>query len=120
LGSVQQGFVTQAVTKWLNLLGGVAVAGALLQGVVDRGDPRRRWVLGLAGVLLVAEVGLVALHGTLSGMIDAENLVVPDGPRFYQWHRAYLVLTTVQWAAGLVWMALYVARLADAPAGRGR
>jgi hypothetical protein len=56
----------------------------------------------LAALLLAALTGvLVILHSQLVRQIDPATDAPLDPARFYQWHRAYLAVTTAQWLVGL-------------------
>ncbi len=97
-GSVQQGFVTQEVTRWLNLIG-VGVLAILLWDIF-----RQRTRLKLAAFFVMAgcQLALFLLHPQLDALLDADNRVVLDSTSFYAWHRWYLIVTAALWAAGLV------------------
>lgn len=96
-----QGFVTQRVTLWLNVLG----AAYLVVNARDawRAPRRSRQILWFT--LAASLLALVILHPLLGRMLDpaTRSLVAVDD--FYAWHRAYLIVTTVQWGAGVghVW-----------------
>jgi len=97
-----QGFVTQRVTFWLNLLGTgyVAVTAGDLMGRSYRG---RQW---LWVVLAATQLLLWLLHPILGRMLDSATLSLNDADTFYQWHRLYLVATAIQWGAGVVHVGL--------------
>lgn len=98
LGSVGQGFITQQVTNWLNILGGTA----LVLSARDVWCDRRRWIRLTWSLLLMALATLVWLHGSLDALLDRTDEVVLDSERFYQLHRVYLWGTVVQWLAGML------------------
>ena len=50
----------------------------------------------------VSLAALVLLHPLMDALLDAPRRVVLDGDRFYSLHRVYLIVSTVQWLAGLV------------------
>lgn len=94
-GASEQGFVTQRVTNWLNVL-------ALVWLTCSIWDARRHRVRLLLWVIQAVCLGLLAfIHTRLDVMLDpAERIIVGDGD-FYGIHRLYLLATALQWAAGL-------------------
>ena len=89
-GGTQQGFVTQQVTVWLNWIGVVSL-------VMLVPNLRARWMRGTWGVLAVTLAALFALHQRLDALLASG-----ETSHFYDWHRAYLIVTAVQWLAGVV------------------
>jgi hypothetical protein len=116
LSHLRQGFVTRRVTNFLNLSGAVALAIVALElAAADRKVCRRVaralvW-LGMAATLAV----LVWLHIRLDALLDPEGLRVLDRAEFYPSHRAYLWVSTIQWALGVVflWLTLAAWRAVD-------
>jgi hypothetical protein len=105
LGShLEQGLVTRSVSNYLNLAGAVAlVAGAW--DIASAADPsiRRRWLRwALWSVSLLTLGMLVWLHLRLDELLDLDASAILDRPRFRELHRAYLWVSTVQWAANLI------------------
>lgn len=100
-GAAEQGMVTRDATQWLNAM---AVAAALGMGYAAWTNPAgRRFGPLLTAVLLAATTGLLAaLHLELSRQINPATDEPLEATRFYHWHRAYLLTTTVQWIAGLI------------------
>lgn len=103
-----QGFITRRVTVAMNQTAAVALA-LLAWDVAAARDPRRwrRW--GRAGLLLAmagATVVLVVLHPRLDALLDLENRDVLDRAAFYPLHRAYLWVSTLQWAEGVAFLLL--------------
>src|SRR5262245_27277418 len=72
IGGSEQGFVTQQVTYWLNLIGLAALA-ILLWNVAACRDSL---LLGTWALLAVLHVALFAMHWQLDGMIDAPKRMV--------------------------------------------
>jgi hypothetical protein len=93
IGGTAQGFITQRVTTWLNWIGLVALV-CLLASL------RTRWMRGTWGLLAVTLAALFAIHPRLDALLV--NGEVSDHATFYNWHRAYLIVTAVQWLAGVV------------------
>jgi hypothetical protein len=105
LGAFAQGRVTREVTVALNLIGAVALALLAWDQWAESRHRRGRW--GLWIVLAVTLVGLLILHPMIESRVDfAADGRVNDYPGFYLWHRVYLIVSTIQWAAGLGYTAL--------------
>jgi hypothetical protein len=107
LGSaVDQGFITQKVTVWLNVAGVAAVAFMVWEAAVAKDPCRwRRWVR--VASLLVMAGGLVilyAMHPLLDELLLGAESRVLNRPRFRELHRVYLWTSTVQWGAAVVWI----------------
>ena len=98
LGGTQQGFVTQQVTFWLNLLG-LLVACALL---IEVWRIRLRATTITWCVFTSAQLGLCMLHVQMDRMLDGPTQSIHDGDTFYRWHQSYLWVTAGQWMAGLL------------------
>jgi hypothetical protein len=101
-GSVEQGFVTQAVTLHLNriALGALLV---LLWNVIA--EPGKLLAATWLAVVL-AQLALFVLHGRLDAMLDpATHDVAGD---FHFLHEVYLWIAAIQWGLGLthVWCVL--------------
>ncbi len=95
-GTVEQGFLTAQVTTKLNWIG-LACLVVLV--------PAARHSRLLAGSWLILAGTLAALfwmHPRLAGYLDSASLVVTNEATFYQWHRVYLLVTALQWLAGVV------------------
>jgi hypothetical protein len=108
LGShLEQGMITRIVTNYLNISGLVALL-VLAWDCVQQGGPMRvrrwRWAAWLA--LAVCLVGLTLLHPYLDHFIDPEAHELLEPRTFRTGHRIYLWISTVQWAAGLVFLLL--------------
>jgi len=113
LGSpLEVGLVTQEVTDVLNGIGAIALGVAWLDFLVEsrsiglRGTHDTRTSLasrlGLASLVLATATlcALVALHERLDWGLESGDLT-----NFYEWHRAYLWTSIVQWLAGLAIVA---------------
>jgi hypothetical protein len=103
LGSpITQGFVTQEVTRWLNIFG---VAYHLLLGwclVAERGTRFWRFRVGIGAVSTVMLIALFVLHPILDSFLDPVSQIVDRPKVFYQWHNAYLWISTAQWVLAMV------------------
>jgi hypothetical protein len=111
LDGLQAGGITRHVTDWLNLIGLVAVVLAWAWAWADRGGRQRGWAsprpwLVMISLLLIAQFGL---HAIMDRRLDAGAL-----RDFYPWHRAYLIVSTAQWAAQVALLLVIHARSASA------
>ena len=111
LGSAAvQGAITVRVTDALNACG---VAALIIVGwdVTQTRDPVRRrtvarwWCWSIAAA---CQLALLVLHTILESMMDPGRSYVLPGMHFRPFHRAYLWVTSVQWAVclGLAWWTL--------------
>ncbi|MEP6859203.1 MAG: hypothetical protein ABJE66_01185 [Deltaproteobacteria bacterium] len=107
LGSATaQGFVTQPVSNWINIIGAVVIAGSCWNMVSARRNaslPVRRALVISWAVLAIAEVVLVVLHPRIDAMLDTTTRsIAVDRSVFYAMHRGYLLVATAQWLAATV------------------
>ena len=107
LGShLDQGMVTRSVTNYLNLAGVVALAICACD-IAGSSDPdvRRRWLRWGLWLLVAVTLALLAwLHVRLDELIDVTSPRIVDRSLFRERHRWYLSISTVQWAASLIWI----------------
>jgi hypothetical protein len=122
LGSeVEQGFITQSVTNYLNVAAAVCLSVWGLMLALDRPRSRRlaraAWALwSLIVVILGAQIGL---HIPMDHYLDAPNRAVLDEVKFLRLHEAYLTLSTIQWLMCLALLAITLtAWRTDAPGNR--
>ena len=102
VGSIEQGFITQQVTRWHNVLL-TAMTTCLAIDALHRKN-RCLWVL--IACLFLVDVLLLIEHSRLTGMMDFGRRTVPEG--FYGRHAIYLWLTAVEWGLGVALAALAV------------
>jgi hypothetical protein len=115
LGSERQvGFITQQVTQWLNLIGIGTLLLLLWNTLAELSStPKRLFRLGLIATwaaMAVTLIGLFISHGWIDALLDIENKKVHGLGHFYDLHRLYMVIATVQWCAALahLWLMLRV------------
>ena len=109
LGSHREvGFITQQVTRWINLVSLLALALLAWNFIAERGTtPRLKRLLGITlGVMLATQIALFAEHPMLDRLLDAETQNIASRARFYATHRVYLLTAAVQWLAAMLhgWM----------------
>ncbi len=98
LGSeLEQGFVTQSVTNYLNIAGAGCLA---IWGFVFWREKMTwfGWSVWLG--LVVSLAALAMLHGHMDQRLDLGNHLV-SGQGFYSLHRVYLTTSTAQWLVAL-------------------
>jgi len=109
LGShLQQGFVTQSVTNYLNLIEAVALAVWCWDITTGRaaGGLRLRWIgWGLLVVLLGV---LVWLHPRLDALLNADGFRILDRPSYRRLHQWYLAVSTIQWSVAILLAGLTI------------
>lgn len=105
LGSaVTQGHITRLVTHSLNLVGGIGLVILLWDWWMTRKLGPQSWLrLALWLLMLATMVAMVLLHQRMDTIMDESLDERPPREIFRPLHRIYLWLTTVQWAAALVY-----------------
>ena len=107
-----QGFITQQVTNWLNVVCGCASFLMLLESLRNRKTAAlivRVTQLVTALAIIAMLIGLAWLHPVMDAMIIAKDDFITDEARFYGLHRIYLWLSTFQWIAAWIWLLTTVA-----------
>jgi hypothetical protein len=111
LGSgTEQGFITQAVTNYLNSAGVVCLILWLEHLWHDRqhGVSRIEWLAW--GFTTLTLVGLVGIHLQMDRLLNLEFTSVLDRAAFGKYHRIYIGTSTLQWLASLLLLFLAVVR----------
>jgi len=106
--AVEQGRITQAVTPWLNLLGGLWHAAMAWDALAE--PKPRKLRLGLLLLSFLGWVALLVLHPQLAAKIGEAGIAKADRPGFLGAHAAYLWISTGHWLLSLVqaWVCLRV------------
>lgn len=108
LGSVrEQARVTGPVTRWLNVSGAAALSLLFWELWASRDDQvrRRRIRVALWAVMSLGLAALFALHPWLDARFNAAERTVEAGSGFRLGHKAYLIVSTVQWFCSLGFLA---------------
>jgi hypothetical protein len=114
-GELDVGFITQKITNWLNWLGVVALAVLGWNARVE-GRGILRWLLGVCWLAMVVTlIALFCIHPVLDGMLDTETHQIHGGSAFFNWHRLYMVVASLQWLAALsfMWLTLLAWKAVD-------
>ncbi|HEY3864127.1 MAG TPA: hypothetical protein VGO59_19840 [Verrucomicrobiae bacterium] len=112
------GFITQQVTRWLNLIGaGVLVILAwLLAADWRRLSTRLRFgVAATWNIMAVAQAALFMIHPLIDRFLEAQGHKLHHYEQFSKMHTMYLVFATIQWSAALlqIWLMLMIWRQQD-------
>ena len=96
IGSVEQGFITQQVSRSHNVLTVVLLVCLAIESLRLKNAS-----IGILTTLLFINVlVLLAWHSRLSGMMNFRDHDVP--PAFYGQHAIYLWMTASEWLLGIV------------------
>ncbi len=109
LGSaLRQGFITQQVTRWLNVSAIVALLILAAEWLLlpDDSIVRRRLRAGCWLVMALCQAVLHYLHQQLSLLMQGKGRIVLDPEAFYPLHRVYLWTHTLQWFVALLFLGL--------------
>jgi|SRR5580704_2139923 hypothetical protein len=109
LGSeTEQGFITQAVTNYLNGVGAICVVvwGIMLWLESPRASWLRRMCWALWSGLAVTLGVLIGLHVLMDRSLDIPGHNFLDEEKFLRLHGAYIATSTVQWLMSLALLAL--------------
>jgi hypothetical protein len=122
---VEVGFLTQAVTHCLNLIGAGAL-GLMLWNVFAGWSRQNRFIRGtlLSTWLLAAgiELALFVLHPRLDALLDSQTRTIISRHEFKGLHLLYINLSTTQWVATIVYIcaSVWAWRKIDSEAGYPR
>jgi hypothetical protein len=106
-----QGFVTQSVTNYLNIIGVLTLSFWLGEFLLCRDASKTRnntrWFLLITMMLLH---GLLAwMHINLDSLLDAGSQVVLKQQQFHQLHSWYLIISTLEWVLSILFAAVTLA-----------
>ena len=114
-GDRDQGFITQQVTNWLNLIGSASIL-FLIWDFIAEGRGKRIRLLQLAWLgMLLLQIALFFIHPVIDRLLDPATHKIHDFPHFYNWHRAYMAVASLQWLCALayLWLTLRLWRKND-------
>lgn len=105
------GLITQRVTQWLQIAGGVTAVFMLWNAVlVGRVSRKYGFMLTACSLILVCSlVGLVLVHSQLDAVIDVDAVEITNRDAFTIGHRRYNQLTTIEWISSLTYLIITVA-----------
>lgn len=109
----EQGFLTEQVTRQLNWTG-VASLIILIPALRKSRSYAAIWL-----VLSATIAALFALHPKIAAHLNHADRSVTDYASFYAWHRVYLLVTAIQWLAGLAMLWLLISPSSSAKAQSG-
>jgi hypothetical protein len=118
LGSeTEQGFITQAVTNYLNGAGAICVIVWSVLLALDASPSSRSgrasWALWLG---IVATLGVqIGLHLVMDRSLDTAGRTVLDEAKFGRLHGAYIATSTAQWLTCLALLALTLSTWREKP-----
>ena len=112
LGSAHaQGMITRRVTESMNVFCAIAAGMMLIESFVSWKQSRKsdRTVLSVMALAVMALlIALFVLHPIMNQLIDPKTGLISDRKQFYSLHRAYLWISTFQWAAGWIWLSILI------------
>lgn len=109
--SMVGGLITQRVTQWLQIAGGVTAVFMLWNAALVTRDSRKYgFTLTACSMILVCSlVGLVIVHSHLDAVIDVDAVEISNRDAFTIGHRRYNQLTTIEWISSLAYLMITVA-----------
>ena len=111
LGSTTQGFVTRRVTSVLNISVAISCGLAALETAIGwrrRSRRANRLLVAALAVIALTCLLLFGLHAQLQQLLGEATMSVRGGSEFYQRHRIYLWLSTVQWLSSLLMIWIFL------------
>ena len=111
LGSgTEQGFITQPVTNYLNILGAIC----LMIWLEHLWHERRAGVLPLEwyawAFAAISLVILIGIHPRMDSLLNPETTTVLDRAAFRVYHKIYIGTSSLQWADSLLMLFLLMLR----------
>jgi uncharacterized membrane protein len=103
------GFVTQQVTHWLNLISIGALLILLWNTLAERKKAGFVLRYGLPATWLIMVLSLVGLffaHAWIDQLLDIPNHKVLGYSHFFDRHRLYMVIATIQWCSAMAHLLL--------------
>jgi hypothetical protein len=115
LGShVQMGFISQQVTTQINFAALIACVLLFLNEFI-RNEWKFNQIKLLDKICLILMLAIVIFlfffHPYLVALLDFQNIKVIDEPHFYFLHRIYLILSSILWLLGIIYMYRFFRKL---------
>lgn len=107
-GHRPQGFVTQRVTVWFNLMAALVLAAFVPRWWSFVRMRRPRTAIAALPIAAVALLALFALHAWVGSFLDIAHRDIPDYDGFYLAHRIYLFTAAAHWLAMLVFVKAWL------------
>jgi hypothetical protein len=106
----RQGFITQQVTFWLNIVGVISLALLLAHLLLSRFANRRiRNLLAFLWILMgIMQAWLFFLHPHMDRLLDSTARVIIDDDRFELLHTTYVWSATALWTVGVLYLFVMV------------
>ncbi|NQZ55930.1 MAG: hypothetical protein HRT88_00425 [Lentisphaeraceae bacterium] len=107
------GLITQQVTNSLNVLGVITVVLLIIDFLVNKAVKLTRFSVIQSLLLLIIGGGLLALfiiHNQMDSYIDIKAQDVVEWRQFYSLHKVYLIISTVQFFATLIYIPMMLLR----------
>lgn len=99
-GTPERSIITQRVTGWINLAGTLAVLVMFVDAYAS--SVKRNWSRWIAWLGMALPLPLLVwLHSEMSRQMADPTFYTREMSGFFTWHRAYLLLNTLQWLAGM-------------------
>ena len=73
-----------------------------------QGVSSREWIIWTT--IAISLLALAVLHVRMDGLLDSQSKLILDSKSFRLHHTAYLTISTAQWLASLVLLALALRR----------
>jgi hypothetical protein len=105
-GRPERGVITQHVTQWMNLFGTLALMAMFADVLASRPPVLKRWRMVAWLGMALPHLAVVLLHRGMSRQMGSAAFLSSGIETFMAWHRAYLLLNTLQWLAGMCFLLL--------------
>jgi len=111
-GETEQGFITQRVSNVINLCGLLALVVLLVHAAASWRSIGRLAKIALSTTWFItaaAQAALLLMHPRLDALLDVSSHTIIEPSPFHRLHELYLIVTTIQWSAGLMHLVAIIA-----------
>lgn len=108
---VVTGMITQQVSHILNGLNALFILSTLPPIFKKKILILIKYEVIILSIGTICLIGLLILHPFLDSFIKTDMQSLTDKTIFYNYHRAYLIISTANWICGLVWLYFYLKRV---------